>query len=1047
MNMKYFFKRKFWGQTPHFAGQASVVLILLAAIALIFFAVTLNWGRVSQIKNVTTTATTNAAAATVSGIASYGQSIIKSQLDGTLSKCTFSSWFKYLIVAGILIAIVLCSGVCAPALSPAISAALATAITIAGVTAVLQIAVIQPGMSRAWNKQQATLPVSDQFLEQGLATGAQDSVADQTKIVDYFDMNVNGKFGPASGDTISRYGFFYTERLKALKKPLQSLNITVFLDGLRKLRNKLSEGCPNGKASYGNDPHCNPCCLPLTTTGGPLIKGGVRVRPANCPNDLVPPQCPADYPFIYDPSYPDYNSGGSFLARFGVDTEKKPFETTKAQAKGIFSMFWDMSGMSSSRFDPAKVATNPQFGLKPDKVKAPDNTQAVIYNDDGSVTPMCAEQKDTSQGFWWRKGSDQFCSTTWPYNQCARTACKKDSCNQCTPATAADWPEDPADDIVYSLKDFYLWSRQLLKQDDATLRGRLNEWYPEVAFWVGPECKADGSNAVVCQKGGGALYKIDDRLTSWRLILTAWLNSDEDDVTTDDLLNDYCTRTGRCISPYFFAREQAWCVPPAPGTYYLTNPEEIDYIQNHDTCPGCYTNSDGSTRAFTGNKWGSLNSVIACLDWNSTNDVRFKNCLDALDAITCSGSPLPSECQNLPGAPAYDACAIAPFADWLTQAIAAATDSKGKDKLTQCQTAISGAQCTPSSTTIPPSCGDDKLPRSLNDPVKNPKPAFGVTCPNPSASPFRQWVADSYANAPTQVNSVKDRFKFLTKLKQKAKAALKAAADGKLWLDDFLNGPAEPGHPNPDTDAVPNLLRARLGFEGYIKKLPNFLIYGWQSHDPKNPTAPGRWHMVRSEGLIPGKCPSKTGEDTCGTVAQNEHKFPWIYTYTHAWGTRKCYDLKDYTGKILVRLTRWDEERQAQVGFNNKVSLWDFRFSKPGLDTTAAPPASDLTVFCQGRGFGPAGDYILNNPNGTLEDKKSIQEAFMLNTSRSDPLNVIPGRCWDTVEALLSTGTKTTACAAYDAQIIDSDEHAQMTAKFVPCPAGAFYDDKTVGNY
>ena len=74
------------------SGQASLVLILLAAIALIFFAVTLNWGRVSQIKNITTMAATNAAANSVSGIASYGESLIQSTLDGKFEKSGPARW-------------------------------------------------------------------------------------------------------------------------------------------------------------------------------------------------------------------------------------------------------------------------------------------------------------------------------------------------------------------------------------------------------------------------------------------------------------------------------------------------------------------------------------------------------------------------------------------------------------------------------------------------------------------------------------------------------------------------------------------------------------------------------------------------------------------------------------------------------------------------------------------------------------------------------------------------------------------------------------------
>src|SRR3989338_6750796 len=331
----------------NYKGQTSLVLILLAAIALIFFAVTLNWGRVSQIKNMTTTAATNAAANTVSGIASYGESLIQSTLDGGFEKSKFARW----VVVGLsflaaAILIIVTFGAATPV-------AVMIVLVVGGAAATLITVYSDVKTVRTFNQMQNKLPLKDRFLEQGLSAGAQSLISDQNKIADYFDINTNGKFGSASGDKISRYGFFYTERLKALKKQMTGMDLTVFLDGLGVLLGQLSEGCRKPDGTPLDVPQCDRCCQPLTTATG------TRLRPTSCPNNLSG-RCPADgYPFVYDRTYPDYDaasdplifSASSFLAKFGVDTEKRVFMDTKgdekgSNTKGIFRLLWNMAFMS-----------------------------------------------------------------------------------------------------------------------------------------------------------------------------------------------------------------------------------------------------------------------------------------------------------------------------------------------------------------------------------------------------------------------------------------------------------------------------------------------------------------------------------------------------------------------------------------------------------------------------------------------------------------------------------------------------------------------------
>ena len=180
-------------------------------------------------------------------------------------------------------------------------------------------------------------------------------------------------------------------------------------------------------------------------------------------------------------------------------------------------------------------------------------------------------------------------------------------------------------------------------------------------------------------------------------------------------------------------------------------------------------------------------------------------------------------------------------------------------------------------------------------------------------------------------------------------------------------------------------------------------------------------------------------------------RFPWVNTYHQKAGFRKCYELTDLNeksdksnrdklpdGKVLVRVTRWDEDHQAAVKFNNKAPLWDFRFSNPAV-RGPAPSAAGLAA-CQGLGKGGMGAYILNPSNSApVADKQAVNGAFMLNA----PSSAGAAQCWSTVEQLLSHGVKTTVCAEYKG-IETPTNH--MEVKFVSCPPGAFDENKTLGN-
>ena len=1024
------------------SGQASIILVLLAAMALVFFAATLNWGRVSQISNMTTMAAINGTTVMASSIASYGESQIQGLLKGRLVHCDTTSIFKAFIKWVVSVIIFVIVAIFAPCLLPVVITVL---INTSG--DLVRTVIIVPGQVAQWQKEQANLPLVDQFLEQGLSGAAMGLVSDRGKIADYFDMNTNGKFGPLSGDTINRFGFYYSERLMALRK-LNTADLTYFLNGLSALRMGISEGCPDGPDSYGGEPHCNPCCQPLNDPDSNPPK---RLRPEYCDTD--PGVCGnPPYDLIYDSTYPDYKHGGSFLARFGLDAEISPFQA--ADAKGVFADMWAMEHIRDNGGT--------------DAVQAPENYH-VNNGECSNLTP--------DRGFLWKEGVDTMCSTTWPYDQCQQDC--------------AQSPHDPMDDIVYKLKEFYGLSQSFLTNSDTMLAAHIDQWFPQVAPWVA-DC--DGANVDDCGDGrqvAGILGRLDGNLADWWRISAGWINT-RDSVC---LLRHYNKMS---LAKTFTG---AWCVPPLAGDGGKPAGMSYDEAITMDTflTTSWVDQDDNGQHGNLGGQWGSLDNVIACDVYNvELAQARFQRCaadLAALpdkppppekcgdsvcdttkencdncprdcgcdiglycDAGTCSVPtypPLPSDCEGAGISSGGDdwACRKSDVQQQIFKAVQdvwtqddvcqgdAGNDAEIDDgkvdaqrkrlaDLQNCQNAIRDIQCP----TVEKSGSCDDLPRSHagNEPPYGSKYAV----PNTAFQAYVDWVNASVLAAGGQASEFAQRKIQLVGYKQNMRNINNAVGLGKGVLDKFFSGDEEAAKKDPDyKPPVANLIDVRKNFHLYIEKLPNFLVYGWQSpKDPRNPSVGQRWHMIRAEAMVPSKCPTglccPPGAAQCSPTDQ----LMQVDTYTKDFMDRtRCYELKNYQGRALMRVTRWDEDDRSNGGvkFNNKVTVWNFRFGKPGTD----PGSAAGLDACRGLGLvRDAGSY-------TPTDNATLHNAFMLDLSQPNGLS---SACWSAVDGLLSKGTKSTACVEYRDN--GDPNHTHMTVKFVTCPGGAFYDDKTIGN-
>ena len=369
------------------SGQTALILILLAAAALIFLAITLNWGRIAQTKALLTIAADQSASLLASDAASYGEMQKQTYLNDKNRK----SDFDCILVSIILIIIAI---VCAYWTGGASLALIAVALAV--VNLVLQLVVVNPLITSLWNKLQKDQPIQQQFYEGGITAALQGSVGDQVNITDYFDWNTNGMFGNASNgvtpnDTVSRFAVFYTERLKMLNQP-PIPQVVFFYDSLGELMN--GESCdqnandvslfgaapnpacanldcsnnpsdpacqvkiPNGfqlndacavDSNPGDsiyNPYCDPCCQVASVPDSAYCASGstsctfnpmhpnpnISVRPSSCLSGDS--NCSTNNPYgssyldIYDPTYQNYATGISFLAQFGRDQQMGPFTTS-----------------------------------------------------------------------------------------------------------------------------------------------------------------------------------------------------------------------------------------------------------------------------------------------------------------------------------------------------------------------------------------------------------------------------------------------------------------------------------------------------------------------------------------------------------------------------------------------------------------------------------------------------------------------------------------------------------------------------------------------
>lgn len=718
-----------------------MLLIILSAVAIIFFAISLNWGRVSQIKNYTTIGATTTAALAGSSYASYGEMQQKTTLGGEWEHCAHNSIFGAILT--LLLVVVICLVAWATCVSATQAGyAMLAAIALSSASLALQVAVVQPGLTRMWSQLQldANLSTTEQFLTNALQNALQNSVTDSAVVTDYFDANTNGRYGfniakGLSEDVVSRYAFYSTEYMKNLRSKREDIDLSSFTTGLSAFLPKITNGVPAGDQRLTKDPRYNPCCQPVNDADGKPL----RPNATTCPDrDPIPAACngniwnwpgpnpPTDhygdtYPLAFERGRPDYLSSGSFLARFGIDEEVRNFTAAKSsETSGMFKMFWDMGDIQNTAIFSLNATPVAVDANNPKRLMDPVFALPTYL----SPANQCADAAKPEDGINWKPGKEIYCQTTWKYDDCAKYKCAAadtggDCCTAAAGLPVGQWPEDQLDDTIDQLKLFNNWARaRILSQNPAVLNKTLETWYGEImggAYWMGPKCLNDGSNAASCANqgykngvDGGVLYTIKRRLDAWDARLRPWVFNNN------------------------FANDAYWCVPAT-----VPNTSSVEY----------------TTIMSGASNWGDLKSVVNCLNYYSDPNgayTAFQECQTAIDTIKGDATKAGQfeSCKTAYDAKYANAGKAQKYVDCNNAVTKIFANAGYATKYTACSAAITTA--CPGDSAMPAACADVALGALAPIVVVGNKPAYDGC----SGLLFKNWVSGSitYFSNTTGIN-------------------------------------------------------------------------------------------------------------------------------------------------------------------------------------------------------------------------------------------------------------------------------------------------------
>lgn len=738
-----------------------------------------------------------------------------------------------------------------------------------------------------------------------------------------------------------------------------------------------------------------------------------------------------------------------------------------------------------------EAPSNQCIGLTPESVGKPGYVQPFDDAAPGDSYP----EGNLNQPFW-KRGMNNYCGLgdietdingiypkdVWPYySKCAEDI-NNYTCN-------ADNTYDAIDGIVTDLETFLVEVQQFLDADANAIAMEFPQVYDAIATWIEapnnsiwPGCyMADGAT---CQSGQSVKAAIDDdpfsgpdpdnlddpdppvgtpegdinqeiipsgmlpRLSKQLGLLIERLRAWE--------VNDIDLTNGITGDGYFGAAclggagddNTAWCMPQQ-GLNCLMSTEERNFIyQDH--------NGNGVQ--------GDVSDVIACLDYhiegltlggglNPANTdkgdyYKFDQCATTCSIANCSNLP-----RSLYPLTTYDPDEYrtqSPFPNSLDQTDVAL--------FMGCLNNCDQQACTPLSAggLLPNFQTSNGAP--YNYPITPWPGANTCTTGWSPGFPYYDMIADNLVQAggpkcsldpggwlnktqlaakqaEQQTEKFKLRREFLQQRLDEVERMITLFSTAKSKIDAFLTCDDDDGDGKPDGAAC-RLVRYRQAYDSLKPQgLPYQAIYAWRDDDQPGGVI-GRWHVVRIDARIPGRCDFACGHDGDRnnvdlTAQQKEKRFPRVRTYNKS--MKRCYALADTDGFVKFRVTRYDQPPpSARVLFPNGRPIWDFRsFSPNNINKSPTTIETDPAV-CQK--LMERDDPLAPLPLTIAPNH--YRNAVMLNERKAqgpvnDPLNPDNNvRCWDLMTQLLAQGVSSETCAMY---YYKEGARKGFTFKFVDC--------------
>lgn len=978
-------------------GQVAIILILVAAAGLIFYAITLNLGRLSQVKVLVTVASNTTASQLASQMASYGQSVSEEQLGGRFRKCKWSGVLRSLIMGVVLgglmvfvaFVVVQTTGI-NPWFMVLIGGPMAIPLT-------LQMTVIEPTLTHKWNKVMSGLPtVQDNFSEQGIMAGLQGSVTDSMLVPDLYDEDQDQLWGyDANGeprDRISRFSIYYNERLKSIK-PKNIVPIVDFTSALQEFLyddpfNRRANSPPDNDDWGIIDPwpncpssECNPCCVPETDPADP----STLLRPEDCTPAMVD-MCDdfspygTSYPWVYDRFYEQpANTFLSFREQLGRDDENQLFLKSPTNPNSIQTA----TGVPPPPLPPDNFLIQDTTGYYPADQRRGIFTYLYKLSDWGIDLDILDPTAYTQHCYWWGKDT---LGNSYDSALCPTATVLPPELQ----AQSLILPNDPATlainrfPYVDSIKDNPGSGNPPLAPDkigyvapsgSGPLYAIVNDPSappfcadriltnaPEQGFWKKGADRfcASGPNAWpyygACPKTGSCSDEQGCLCgESGTMPPENWPDDSLDDIVYElenfiqDAQEILAIGTVEQIADDFenwYPKIAAWIEPgtgpeptgsgAAPGTNcFICNAQD-----------GILVAMQKMIREMR-ERFENLRDTSYATDTPNVCDevwcVPGDGCTGGRDSSALGGRGPESNTFNVnAGAPRGDMVDVITCLDWnvndpMTTSDGQVTVTGNAQKFQGCYTACNNLATgvgDPAAETLHANDLCSKLPRSLV-PAINVAATGYVDAATSCPVLLAAGLNQSFQEAQNQVEKFRQRLVFLQNRLTEINNTIAILANAETKFNEFLTCDDGDSDGEPDGAAC-KLIKARINYSYEASGLPYQAIYGWQ--DEPTPERPiGLWHIVKVDVRIPKKCDNACGigsNETFGDI--DPPSWPWVRTYQKKWGLKRCFEMADTDGMVKARITRFDENRGSSVLFPNGVPLWQFRYfhpERPAVDT------------------------------------------------------------------------------------------------------------------